>query len=315
MIKKSADILAKNAPKIKAAVHEAIQAAKEKAQETDDLIRAWGNDSANPQSIKSNEEVLCKIRRNPKLLEISRIMGRYIKIVADKRKNSFEYGLGQKYDVTNGKNLNLCLSSEMALLGTRETQALFIKKYMTGNLKQYRKREPEVKGQGDIIVCVDESYSMEDGNLIIWAKALEFALLDITTKGKRKFAMIRFCTNIVTHLFLPGQYTSDDMITAIEGFLKGGTSFEKPLAEACRLIENDKFDNADIIFITDGICKISDKFAKSFMEKKFGYWFNVRGILLGSDAGGGIEPFCDKVYRLGELGLDGIAERVIADKI
>ena len=320
---KSADALIKTAFKMTEAVKQAVQAAKEKAQETDDLIHAWGSDSDNPQTAKTNEELLNKVRRNPKLLEISRIMGRYIKMIADKRMNSYEYGLGQKYDITLGKSINLCLSSEMALLGTPATQPLFIKKYTGGKLKQYRKREREVKGNGDIIVCVDESASMTD--CILWAKALAFALLDIATKGNRKFALVRFATEVITHYFLPGQYTSEHLINAIEGFMRGGTDFEKPLREVCGLIIGDGstyssgsltagIENADVIFITDGICDISDSFAEFFMSQKAS-GFTVRGILLGDDAGGSLLRFCDKVYRLGELGLDGIAEAVISDKV
>jgi uncharacterized protein with von Willebrand factor type A (vWA) domain len=257
-------------------------------------------------------EILNKVRRNPKLLEISRIMGRYIKMIADKRQNSFEYGLGQKYDITFGKNLNLCLSSELALLATPETQPLFIKKFMGGKLKQYRKREREIKGQGDIIVCVDESYSMKD--TILWAKALAFALLDIATKGKRKFALVRFSSDFETHLFLPNEYTPQDLITAIEAFKGGGTNFEKPLKEACRLINEDEFTNADIIFITDGICNISSNFAEYFTQQKAN-GFTVQGILLGDNVGDSLQQFCDKVYRLGDLDFDEIAEKVIAEKI
>ena len=313
--KKSTDTLLKAAPKIKAAVQTAIQAAKEKAQETDDLIHAWGNEAGDPQGVKSNENILNQVRRNPKLLEISRIMGRYIKMIADKRKNSFDYGLGQKYDVSLGNSLNLCLSSEMALLGTRETQPLFIRKFQTKRLKQYRKREPEVKGKGDIIVCVDESTSM--GNIILWAKALAFALLDITTKGNRKFALVRFSGSVITHLFLPGQYTPHDMITAIEGFMNGGTNFEKPLGEACKLI-TDGFDNADIIFITDGESRISNQFADSFYEQKLTKLFTVQGILLNKDdpnAGNSLIPFCDSIYKASDLGFDEIAERIITSKV
>jgi len=309
---KSADALIKIAPKMNEAVKQAVKAAKEKAGETDDIIRAWGDEGGDPKSVKANEEMLNKIRRNPKLLEISRIMGRYIKMVADKRKNSFEYGLGQKYDVSLGNNINLCLSSELALLATPETQPLFIRKYQLKRLKQYRKRERKVKGQGDIIVCVDESASMSE--LILWAKALAFALLDIAAKGKRKFALIRFCERTETHLFLPGQFGQQDVITAIEGFMNGGTNFEKPLTEACGLISNNAFENADIIFITDGICCVSETFAEYFTAQKAS-GFTVRGILLGEDAGGSLEQFCDKVYRLGELGLDEIAERIVGEKV
>ena len=162
------------------------------------------------------------------------------------------------------------------------------------------------------IVCVDESASMD--GCILWAKALAFALLDIATKSKRKLALVRFCTDIETHLFVPGEYTSQDLITAIEGFMNGGTNFEKPLGEACRLINEASFENADIIFITDGICNISDKFTEYFTAQKAN-GFTVCGILLGAGVGKSLEQFCDKVYLLDELGFDAIAEGVIGDRI
>jgi uncharacterized protein with von Willebrand factor type A (vWA) domain len=98
--------------------------------------------------------------------------------------------------------------------------------------------------------------------------------------------------------------------------MRGGTDFEEPLRESCRLISEETFDNAnaDVIFITDGICAVSDKFAKYFTAQKAG-GFTVRGILLGDGAGESLARLCDRVYRLGELGLDGIAARVIGEKV
>ena len=300
---------------IKAAVGEALEAALEKAEETDLLLHAWGSDSGNPQDVKANEDILNQVRRNPKLLEMSRILGRYLKMFTDKKKNAFDYGLGDKHDITLGNNLSLCLSSELALLSTPETQPLFVRKYQLKRLKQYRRRERITKGQGDIIVCVDESYSMTD--VILWAKAVAFTLLDIATKSKRKFALIRFSNDIETHLFLPEQFTPQDIFTAVDGFMNGGTNFEKPLGEVSRLIESSDFENADVVFVTDGECAISDGFAKRFMEQKSTNGFTVQGILLNKSApfaGRSLEPFCDTIYRESELGFDEIAMKVIGDK-
>ena len=319
---KAADSLLKATAKMNAAVKQAVEAAVEKAQETDDLLRAWGNDSATPEDIKANEEIISKVRRNPKLLEISRILGRYLKMLADKRMNSFEYGLGQKYDITTGKNLNLCLSSELALLAAPETQPLFIKKFMGGKLKQYRRREREIKGQGDIIVCVDESSSMK--NAILWAKALAFCLLDIAAKAKRNFALVRFSDLSKTHYFRPGAFTTQDIFAAVDGFLRGGTNFENPLREITLLIsgnyfgEGSSFENADVLFITDGECAITAAFAEFFSRFKHEKGFTVQGVLLNKDdptAGRSLEPFCDKIYRESDFDFDEIADKIIGGKV
>lgn len=43
-------------------------------------------------------------------------------------------------------------------------------------------------------------------------------------------------------------------MAAAETFLGGGTNFQMPLDEALRLMEENGFENADVVFITDGEC-------------------------------------------------------------
>ncbi len=52
----------------------------------------------------------------------------------------------------------------------------------------------------------------------------------------------------------------EDKIRAAETFLDGGTDFHTPLNEALRLIQEDGFENADIVFITDGECDLSENY-------------------------------------------------------
>ena len=98
------------------------------------------------------------VRNNDTLKKISVMLGKYREIIADKRKNSFSYGLGEKYDITYGNDISNCLSSELALLGAPETEILFFKRYYEKHLQQYRKREPSVKGDGDIDIAPEKIY-------------------------------------------------------------------------------------------------------------------------------------------------------------
>ena len=95
------------------------------------------------------------------------------------------------------------------------------------------------------------------------------------------------------------------------------TDFETPLTKAVELIESEGFENADVMFITDGECHISDEFASNFRDKSKQLKFKVTGILIDTneaDAGSSLEPFCEKVYRLSEMTGDDIATAIITSK-
>ena len=118
----------------------------------------------------------------------------------------------------------------------------------------------------------------------------------------------------MTHIFTKNNYTSDDVFNFAESFLNGGTNFETPLTQAVSLIENEGFENADVMFITDGECSINDEFADSFREKSKQLKFKVTGIIIDADAPGmtfSLEPFCEKIYRLSEMSDDSIASNII----
>ena len=99
-------------------------------------------------------------------------------------------------------------------------------------------------------------------------------------------------------------------------FFGGGTDFESPLNEALRLLTNG-FESADVVIITDGECEVSDEFAKRFTEEKLKNRLTVTGIRLSTDddCGKSLLPFCDKIYRLGDMSADEIAFEVIGKKV
>lgn len=306
--------------KISAEIADNISAAAKKAfdaaSQTAAVLRAFGDDDAAGGNAETDGALLDRVRENDTLKKISVMLGKYREIIADKRKNSFSYGLGEKYDITYGNDISNCLSSELALLGTPETEILFFKRYYEKHLQQYRRREPSVKGDGDIIVLADESSSTRE--IAPWVKAFALALMDIALHGNKKFALVHFASsrNVKTDVFESGKYTTDDVLAAAEHFFGGGTDFETPLNEALRLLTNG-FESADVVIITDGECGVSDEFAKRFTEEKLKNRLTVTGILLSTDddCGKSLLPFCDKIYRLGDMSADEIALEVIGKKV
>lgn len=105
---------------------------------------------------------------------------------------------------------------------------------------------------------------------------------------------------------------------AAETFLGGGTDFETPLNEAIQLMsgERNAYSKADIVFITDGECGISESFLHSYKNTKKALKFRTTGILL--DKGNGscsiesLKVFCDAIFRTSEMDEDGIAKTIIS---
>jgi len=312
------EMISQNIGKNKDGIQSAVASAAQKAQEVSDVIKAWGNGENNPTALKQNAELLRRVQNSTKLREIVKYLGRYLELLDNARKSSYSFGRGDKYDIVLGNDFTRAISSEYAYLALPETVSLFIQKVQRKNLKQYRKRERVTKGHGDVVVCIDESGSMA-GDPIAWAKAVALALLEYATQNKRSCAIVRFASanSIVTHIYKPGNYTTDDIFKFAESFLCGGTNFEAPLKKAVALIKRESFENADIVFITDGACAVSDKFTEFFRDKSKQLKFKVTGIVIDSDIPGmdfSLTPFCEQVYRLSELTGDDVAADIIKRK-
>ena len=301
------------------AMQEAVDAAMGAAQQASDVIQSWGNGGSFPTALQQNAELLRRVQSSQKLRDIIRHLGKYREILDNARKTSFIYGRGEKYDIVLGKDFTRAISSEYAYLAMPETVPLFIQKVQRKALKQYRKRERINKGYGDIVVCIDESSSMA-GDPIAWAKATALVLLEFATQNGRNCAMVRFTSDDqpVTHIFVKGKYTVDDVFDFAESFLCGGTDFETPLTQAVALIEEEGFENADVMFITDGECEISEKFADTFRDKERQLNFKVTGVLIDvaeEVTDFSLTPFCEKVYHLGKMTGDVIASAIITQLV
>lgn len=85
-------------------------------------------------------------------------------------------------------------------------------------------------------------------------------LLEIAAESRRRFALIHFAgsSSCQVDIFRPGEYTLEDKLSAAETFLGGGTNFERPVREAIRLMDTEGFEKADMVFITDAECELSD---------------------------------------------------------
>ena len=109
----------------------------------------------------------------------------------------------------------------------------------------------------------------------------------------------------------------EDKLLAAETFLNGGTDFRTPLDEALRLMREEAFDNADIVFITDGECNLPPEYISELWEEQSAHHFTITGILLDQGNAGmdfSLKPFCQNIYRTSELTGEQIVQKIITSR-
>ena len=304
---------------VTAIVAQAVSAAAEKVEEIQNIIGAWSDTPGDLKKSEVNTGLLDLVRSSHVLKDISRYLGRFREIFAQGKRNGYAYGRGEKYSLELGNNLSRALTSELAMLASPKTVPLFLQKYQRNQIKQYQRREPIYKGMGDIICCLDESISTA-GDPAAWGKAVALTLLEIAADNDRSFALIHFAGggDFKTDLFLPGNYTMQDKLSAAETFLNGGTDFQTPMEEALRLMKEADFENADIVFVTDGECVLSQKYLEELKQEQTVHRFNVTGVLLdkGSpDMDFSLKKFCRDIYRTSQLLGDDIVRELVTKRV
>ena len=101
-------------------------------------------------------------------------------------------------------------------------------------------------------------------------------------------------------------------------FLWRGTNFESPLRESLRLLDCE-LKNAEILFITDGRCRISSDFTELFASEKQKRRIILTSILLdGPDGdrtiGESLLPFSDQIYYSSDMVPDEIAADILGNR-
>ena len=312
--------LQKHSGELTLLVKQASEAAAQTAIDVQLTLMSWGTgpDNSDPKSIAADTELVHRVQQNDTLMKVARYLGRLKELMEGKRKNGYAYVCGEKYTLELGADLSRALASEFVLLALPETTPLFLRKLHKKSLKQYRRREPIHKGSGDIICMLDESDSAEEA--APWCKAVALALLDIAMRDHRRFAMIHFSGkgHFKTDLFIPQQYDREDVLRAAELFLNGGTDYTTPLQEALRLMEEDGFENADMVFITDGACELPQNFRERLSQEQAKRGFHITGVLLDQDGGAfefSLAAFCDEIIRTSELTREQVAEHLVSSRI
>jgi len=297
-----------NQDQVRQAARKIAQAAKDEVEETSELLEAWGDEAGelrreDPAKAREYAE---RIKKSKKLRELAKLVGRLKRLALNKAKTKAE-ARAEVVDVSRGRDLRNLLPSERRRLAHPLTQRGFLRDYANSQLLVFVKRDKETEGRGPIVACEDGSGSMS-GEKELWAKAVSLALAEVARFQKRSFAWIHFGARhspISVEVATGGKVTPALMFQIAETFLDAsGTDFETPLAKAKEIIEREEFKRADIVFITDGECAVSDSFLEDFWQAKRAKEFQVVAVPInigGSCSVASLEEFADNIVLVSQL--------------
>ncbi len=276
-------------------------------QEVSDLCEAWGLGSGENCQVafQNKKDAIERIRRSSKLHKLTDLVGKFKESAIVEQKKKAKHGAVEIKGVTTGDKIQDTLPSDRMNLCNDITKGDFYRRMSEHGLLQYSKESHKQKNKGPIIVCVDTSGSMQ-GDEEIWSKALTVGILEVAQMQKRDFACIIYSSHADKPIVIKkDEIAPQKIIDCAERFHNGGTSFEAPLNEALELIKDSTFKNADIVFITDGDCYVSDNFSRKFKQTKEEKDFKTLGVLVNMGCGhvsdSSLKEFCDNITLVSDI--------------
>lgn len=296
---------------------QAVQNAHAKVKEVSETIEAWGLEEAelSKSEIPEALALLERMKRNEALKKFAGLLGSMKKIAARKAKSKIQ-GEGARIVIQEtGRDIKRAHRSELTALVHPALRAKAFQRWARGELRLFGQKTRQKLGRGPVVVCEDASGSM-DGVKQQWAKAVVLALAHYAKLQKRSFGWIMFDAGVRKWRVYPeGRISAEQMLELVESHAGGGTDFESPLRKAVEMIQTQGLKKADICFITDGECAISQKFVKEFAATKRTHEINVFSVLcdVGRTSDATLRQFSDRVEKVSTFTLEDAEKKVFGN--
>lgn len=297
------------------AARRAMKAAGDEAQEMQSQLLSWGLDGPALQTMPLGERLtMARNLMQPKFRQIANLIGRLRNLARSRQGGALRHLRDELYRITQGNDLSRVLPVELAALSDPVRALDFGRRFLEGHLAQYDVRPIRREGRGPILCAIDSSRSMQ-GAPMEWAAAVGLGLMDTARRQKRDFAAVFFNGELVAEFVFPkGKASPQDILRFAQVGANGGTAFEPPLSWAMQQLDTQRFKNADITFITDGVSRVNDDFYRDLMAKKRAWGFRIFSILIGG-VGEELLNWSDRVWALTGSPDDNAAGDVFAELV
>ncbi len=249
----------------------------------EDFLRHHGSDLSY-QDLKNHpmdfNQLAKQIANNPAITDLVRKMGRnYISQERKKQSKLPKPSRSEVHGTHRSDDVARLLPSELVNLDDETLEMMFYARLLEKNLMCYElagvtdeNHEISENHQhitGPVVACLDTSGSMS-GQPLLKAKALLFAIAKILKQEKRALYVILFGSSGQIHEY--AMYDTQELsglLKFLQSGFGGGTDFETPLRRAFEIIQDDdSYQKADILMISDGDCTLSDNFNQELQRQK-----------------------------------------------
>jgi uncharacterized protein with von Willebrand factor type A (vWA) domain len=239
--------------------------------------------------------------RLPVLRRIANELGR---MEASQRTRRRAEGGGREavVGVRVGGELADVLPCELALLSTPETEDLFYQRLIEKRLVCLELQGTTTEAftvdeqRGPAIACIDTSGSMSGAPEAV-AKALILVVTRRLVAQRRALQLLLFGG--------PGEYRTVELRPGIAGleamldFLRlgffAGTDYDGPLRRALELLRTDDYARADVLVVTDGLCRASADVVHEVAAAKKRARARFLTVIIGGDPRG-VDNFSDHTW-------------------
>lgn len=284
---------------------EGLNEAAEQGREDAKLIASLPGVGAGERQRLSPDEALRlaqMFKESNTLQKVAEMVGRILRDMRFKRARRITGGREEVVDVELGDEIEVIMPSEKLLLMDELTELEFMRRYQEKALLQYSQRGSEDAGYGPLIICRDESGSM-NGQKNIWAQAVCLALIAIARKEKRDAMVIAFASGGQQEIWKFAHnelFDPNEVVDMASHFFSGGTDATPAMAMAIKETESLNFNKADVVHIGDG----QDRFDDEDQEQRELFesrGIRVHGVMIGGAPTEYQRKMCDTLVSAYDL--------------
>lgn len=294
---------------VRSAVRAAMKQANEQIEAEEQMVDAFSfgmeQHSGRASRNRAHRELSQVVGNSERLKRIAELAGRMRRIAQEQQRQKPKRGTDEVTGIEQGADLGKLVPSQL-LYATDEVEMVFAAKLHERALLQVEMSKTPKKEQGPIVMVIDSSGSMEQGDADIWAAAVGLAFAEIAFTQKRALAFIHFGSTVLrTDVFASWDNIDRSAVLDSVSFFAsdGGTNFMDPLDKAVDVIRNTgAFTEADIVMITDGCSAVSDDFLQRWEQSRRELEFKCYSILVGGSTYVDTnEKFSDEVVLLADV--------------
>jgi uncharacterized protein with von Willebrand factor type A (vWA) domain len=287
----------------------ALKGAQEDVSDAKDAMSGIGGMGATDGTAdpKQAMQIFKRLRKDKSLKSIVQKMGRYLRLAQSMQRQKRTHGLDDVVGIELSGDIHRILPSELALLADEDLEMDILRKIAERQAMSREYRAYEGAAKGPIVVCVDESGSMQ-GEPHANAKAFAAALGWIAKSQNRWCAFVGFSGGTEgTRLAMPPhKWDSAKFMDWLTHFYGGGTTLDVPLDELPRVYWPEfqaPRGKTDVVIITDACVDCPESMAAKFNAWKLAEKVKCYGIIIG-DEPGDLNLVCDQTWSVNYLDVE-----------